>query len=105
MVSKVKMLVEVDLSMPLICGASIRLEGDKRWVMFKYKQLPQFFFYCRMIGHRKRSEVKMKDAKNGNLNEGQFGDWLRATNGRISNKDIVTGAKNLNNRRLDSHKE
>lgn len=103
MVSEMKMLVEVDLYIPLICCTSIRLERDKRWVLFKYKQLPQFFFYCRMIEHGKKScEIKMKD---GNLNEGQFGDWLRATNGRISNKGIVIREKNLNNRRLDSHKE
>lgn len=31
----VNMLVEIDLSMPLICGTSIRFEGAKRWVMFK----------------------------------------------------------------------
>lgn len=94
MVLKVKRLVEVDLFMPLIRGTSIRLEGDKRWVMFKYEQLPQFCFYCGMIGHGERScEIKMKDAKNENLNKGQFGDWLRATNGRISKKGRVTGAK------------
>lgn len=47
----VKMLVEVDLCKPLIRGTSIKFEGDKRWVMFKYEQLPQFCFYCGMIEH------------------------------------------------------
>lgn len=92
--------------MPLICGTSIRFEGGKRWVMFKCEQLPQFCFYCGMIGYGERScKIKIKEAKNGNLNEGQFRDWLRAANMRINNKGIVTEAKNLNDKRLDNHKE
>lgn len=59
-----------------------------------------------MIGHGEKScEIKIKEAKNGNLNEGQFGDWLRAANGRINNKGRVTRAIDLNDRRLDNHKE
>lgn len=59
-----------------------------------------------MIRHGERScEIKKKEDKNGNLNEGRFWDWLRAANGRINNKGRVTGAKYLNDRRLDNHKE
>lgn len=80
-----KMLVEVDLSKPLIRGTSIKYEGDKRWILFKYELLPLFCFYCGHVGHAERlCECKTHDAKNGTLNEGQFGDWLRAGSGRTS---------------------
>lgn len=83
----VKMLVEVDLSKPLTRGTSLSFEGDKRWILFKYKLLPLFCFYCGKIGHAERScGLKTEDAQKGILNEGQFGEWMRAVNGRVSVK-------------------
>lgn len=41
----VKMLVEVDLTKPLIRGTKVGFEGEKQWVL-KYEQLPLFCFYC-----------------------------------------------------------
>lgn len=81
------MLVEVDLSKPLIRGTSLRFEGDKRWILFKYELLPLFCFYCGKVGHAERlCECKTQDAKNGMLNKGQFGDWMRTGSGRMSIK-------------------
>lgn len=86
-----KMLVEVDLSKPLIRGTSIRFEGDRRWVMFKYELLPLFCFYCGKIGHGETfCEKKVDDTKKDNLLEGQFGEWLRANNFRLSNRGRET---------------
>lgn len=70
-----RLLVDVDLSKPLIRGTSIRFEGDKCWVMFKYEQLPQFCVYCGLLGHGERNyERKIKNAKSEKLSEGQYGD-------------------------------
>lgn len=74
-----KLLVEVDLIKPLLRGTKTRCNGDWKWVMFKYEQLPFFCFYCGLIGHGERScEKKMGESKNVCLNEGQFEGWIRA---------------------------
>lgn len=81
------MLVEVDLSKPLIRGTKLSIEGENRWVIFRYEQLPLFCFYCGKTGHGERGySIKVNKSKNSNLCEGQYGDWLRAVNGRTSNK-------------------
>lgn len=86
------MLLEVDLSKPLIRRTKTRLEGETKWVMFKYEQLPFFYFYYGKISHgKKMCREKMQDSRNNVLVEGQFGEWLRASNGRLNNKDRHTG--------------
>lgn len=61
----------MDLSKPLIKGTKIRLEGETKWVMFKYEQLLFFCFYCVKIGHRKKMcGEKMQDSMNNVLVEG-----------------------------------
>lgn len=65
-----KILVEVDLSKPQIKGTELIFEGEKRWVIFRYEQLPLFFFYCGKIGHGERGwNIKVNDSKNSNLCE------------------------------------
>lgn len=91
-----KMLVDVDLSKPMPRGTSVSFEGDKYWVWFRYEQLPTFCLYCGRMGHGERHcEVKVEDAKKGELNEGQFGLWLRADSGRLLTKYTGAGAKIL----------
>lgn len=46
-----KLLVEVDLTQPLLRGTNIRCNGELKWVMFKYENLPFFCFYCGLVGH------------------------------------------------------
>lgn len=41
----VKILVEIDLNKPFLCGTMLNFEGEKCWVGFKYEQLPLFCFY------------------------------------------------------------
>lgn len=73
-----KLLVEVDLNKPLLRGIKIKLEDEQIWVDFSYEQLPMFCFYCGCIGHSERfCEMKMRDSRDGNVCEGQYGEWLR----------------------------
>lgn len=86
------MLVEVELNKPLIRGTYVRFEGERKWVMFKYEQLPLFCFYCGKIGHGERNcQKKMLDAKNANLMEGQFGEWMRGNAGQRGNRIRIRG--------------
>lgn len=83
-----KLLVEVDLTKPLIRGTKLRCNGGMRWVEFKYENLPLFYFYCGKGGHGDRMcERKKKDSLNSALPEDQFGEWVRVVNGRGFNKN------------------
>lgn len=102
----VKLLVDVDLTKPLIRGVNIRFEADRRWVMFKYEQLPQFCVYCGLIGHgEKICERKIKDAKNEKLSEGQYGEWLKASDWRLNSRGRGLGTQKLNERKVLSQSE
>lgn len=64
-----KILAEIYLDRPLFRGTKVKFEGDEVWVAF--------YFYCGKIGHmERRCEDKIRDAREDNVNEGQFGDWL-----------------------------
>lgn len=77
----------MDLTKPLIRETNISFEGEKRWVMFKYEQLPLFCFYCGKIGHGERNyRKKMVDSRIFYLNKGKYREWLRAAYVRSSNK-------------------
>lgn len=93
-----KLLVEIDLTKPLIRGSKLRCNGEMQWIMFRYENLPFYCFYCGMIGHGERlCDKKMSDARIGRLTEGEYGDWLRALNIRGSNKGRSTGKLDLAN--------
>ncbi|CAA0815833.1 Unknown protein, partial [Striga hermonthica] len=78
----IKLLVTVDLNEPLPRCTSIRLGSQIVTVTFKYERLVNLCFYCGMIGHIEKScKLRMEDIKNKMLHEGQFGEWLRATEG------------------------
>lgn len=59
-----KLLVEMDLTKPLIRGTKLRCKGDETWIEFKYKNIPLFCFYCGKLGHgdrlcgRKQEDIK-----------------------------------------------
>lgn len=85
-----KLLVNVNLDKPLMRGTNVTLENEVHWVDFKYEQLPLFCFYCGLVGHHERScEQKMTEAKEGNVYEGQYGEWLRASNPLRGKKGIT----------------
>lgn len=75
-----KMLVEMKLDNPLLRGSKIKLKNEKHWVDFKYENLPVFCFYCGIIWHQERScALKVNDAKERQVSEGQYGEWIHAS--------------------------
>lgn len=58
----------------------VKMGSEKHWVDFKYEQVPIFCFYCGIFGHQERScKLNLSDAKEGQIIEGQYGDWIRAS--------------------------
>lgn len=76
-----KILAEIDLSKPLLRGTKLRLRDQVVWVRFEYERMATFCFYCGFVGHLEKScASRLRDVRTGHLSEGQFGDWLRASN-------------------------
>ncbi|CAA0820898.1 Unknown protein, partial [Striga hermonthica] len=74
-----RMLVTIDIEMPILRYACLQLEGTTKIVEFKYERLVNFCHYCGIIGHLdKNCEKRMQDMDTGNLREGAYGDWLKA---------------------------
>lgn len=70
-----KLLVDMDLTKPLLRGTRIRCNEKCCWITFKYEQLPNYYFYCGQIGHGERNcGTKSKDVERSCVLEGQFGE-------------------------------
>ncbi|GER52923.1 gag-pol polyprotein [Striga asiatica] len=63
--------VNINLKEPLVRCTSIRLEEHIVVVNFKYEKLVNLCYYCGKIRHLER----------GCVNEGKFGEWLKAVDG------------------------
>lgn len=50
----VKVLVDLDLTKPLIRGTTLKYKQSKCWIEFKYEKLPLFCFYCGTIGNNEK---------------------------------------------------
>lgn len=76
--------VSLPITKPLWRGGFIASSDDQRtWVRFKYERLPIFCHFCGLLGHDLRhcaSHYAME--KNGGQVEYQYGDWLKALDGR-----------------------
>ncbi|CAA0823537.1 Unknown protein [Striga hermonthica] len=75
-----RLLVTLDVNKPLLRCTHIQLEEKKILVQFKYERLVSLCFYCGHLGHLDRNcDKRMADIAAGNLREGLYGDWLKAT--------------------------
>ncbi|XP_071929195.1 uncharacterized protein [Coffea arabica] len=70
-----KILVEMDLSIPLPRGTMVNSNSGKKWIEFKYEKCPDFCFGCGLIGHSEKNCNKKGMNMEG---EPPFGNWLRA---------------------------
>lgn len=80
----VKILVEVDITQPLLRGTTVRLNGARIWVDFRYERCPDFCYNCGIIGHGEKScgDKRMGKAEKNN----QYGMWLKAQRSKSSPK-------------------
>lgn len=56
----VKLLIELDLTKPLLQGSKLKYKNCKTWVEFKHEMLPLFCFYYGTIGHNEKLCIKRK---------------------------------------------
>lgn len=75
-----KVLVEMELDKPLLRGTKLKLDDEVSWVEFKYEMLPTFCYYCGIIGHSEKvCDQKLDDSRKDMVSEGEYGEWLRAS--------------------------
>ncbi|KAL3504135.1 hypothetical protein ACH5RR_033976 [Cinchona calisaya] len=77
----IKLLVELDLLKPLPRGTMIRLEGNQKWVNFKYEKCPKFCYHYGIIGDAERN-YSLRVLNNNGSGKAQFGNWLKANTGK-----------------------
>lgn len=75
----INILVDIDLTKPLLRGTKLKHKQSECWVEFKYENLPLFCFYCGCIGHNEKGCGQRKiDVTHNKVLQDQFGHWLRA---------------------------
>ena len=76
--------VALPISKPIRRGGFLMgLDGRRHWVDYKYERLPVFCHFCGVLGHDIRHcQAHYEESKKSSTLEYQYGDWLRAPNGR-----------------------
>lgn len=96
----VKILVELDLTKPLLRGTRLKYKQIEILVEFKYEQLPMFCFYCGIIGYNERMCSKRKpNISTDCVLKDQFSHWLRLGGKNIEERGYRgsdSGRKNMN---------
>ncbi|KAJ1401079.1 Zinc finger, CCHC-type [Sesbania bispinosa] len=79
--SFIKVLVDFDLSKPLLAGVNVGSQVDGiMWVDFRYERLPQFCYSCGLIGHEEDDcENVHVQAERDGQEESTLGPWLRSS--------------------------
>ncbi|KAF5442303.1 hypothetical protein F2P56_034974 [Juglans regia] len=75
----VRVRISLDISKPLPRGKRVVVgETDYVWVRFKYEKLPQFCYYCGLLGHGERDCLQWINIK-GDAKDSEFpyGSWMR----------------------------
>ncbi|KAH7843145.1 hypothetical protein Vadar_013178 [Vaccinium darrowii] len=77
----VRVRAHVDINLPLKRGCMVRMEASQPfWVEFRYERLPNFCFYCGLVGHDLQSCTKrFSDMNDNSLQNAQYGEWIRAS--------------------------
>lgn len=90
----IKILVEIDLTQPLLRGTMVKMNGIIKWVEFRYECCPDFCYCCGMMGH---NENNCKDNGRNIQRETQYGAWMKASNPRSPVKKINRPSRMENN--------
>ncbi|GER31074.1 RNA-directed DNA polymerase-like protein [Striga asiatica] len=95
--SFIKLLVAMNLNEPIPRCTSVKLGDQKVLVAFRYERLANLCYYCGMIGHLDRGcEKKIKDIENRTVVEGQFGEWLKASETLPGGRSTYSGTSERN---------
>ena len=83
--------VGVNVSRPLNKGRKVLLgDEDEVWVTFKYKKLPNFFYWCGMASHDvKECSVWLFSKGSLSLDQQEYGSWLRADPSSVGKKSFI----------------
>ncbi|XP_027171873.1 uncharacterized protein LOC113771491 [Coffea eugenioides] len=76
-----KLLVNADLTQPLLRGTAVKMDGVLNWISFRYERVPDFCYKCGIIGHSEKKCKNVVNIKKGQQ-ENQYGPWLRAQMGK-----------------------
>ena len=77
----------MDVRLPIKRKMKIRKTGGEWiWVTFKYERIPNFYFFCGIIGHIDKICEKLYDFQ-GEDPEFIWGDWLKASFRRSNTTD------------------
>lgn len=71
-----KLLIEVDITQPLLRGVTTKFNGVSRWLQFRYEKCQNFCYNCCVIGHGDKSCYQRCKDRNKELGQ-QYGEWLR----------------------------
>lgn len=86
-----KMLVEMDISQPILRGTSARFNEKSRWIHFRYDRIPDFCYNCGIIGHGDKVCFNRNSKETTDQGQ-QYGEWLRvksSKSGLFSGKPSV----------------
>lgn len=98
----IKLLLDMDVTKPLVRGTKLQHRQCESWIHFRYEQLPLFCYYCGCVGHSEKGCASRKrDMQQNCLKAYEFGPWLRAHSGRV----IGTGGLNWVTERVQSDSE
>ena len=91
-----RIMVLIDISMPLCRGRMVRMGGPSpSWVDFRYERLPIFCYWCGMIDHDEKDCMQwMRSKESLKAEDKQYGPWLRATSERVQRPQLVVALKN-----------
>ncbi|KAI8004921.1 Uncharacterized protein LOK49_LG08G03245 [Camellia lanceoleosa] len=72
--------VTLNVAKPLRRGMKLAVHNrESVWVVFKYERLPNFCYFCGVLGHsEKECNTLLSQAETGTANAMQYGPWLRA---------------------------
>lgn len=71
-----RILVEIELHLPLHRGQILNVKWEKVWMLITYKKLPKLCFRCGQILHGLVSCTE--SGQKLHENKDQFGPWMRA---------------------------
>ena len=83
------MRIHFDATKKLVRGKRVTIEGgESKWVFFKYKWLPNFYYQCGMLDHGENDDLEKMSTGSGDGEDCmQYGAWLKGELGRHVGKD------------------